>query len=165
VNAPANLIDRLMQRRILEFLAELSPYPASPEDGKFNGRSMHTLRQFWYLDQHGLIKGTFGPGQYESALRCWEASITAKGLDFLANDGGLSAVLNVLTVRFDADTLKALLSKRINESQLPVEKKAGLLSWLRSAGEEALKSATTRLIDAALDKAPEALEAICDVVG
>ncbi|MGO2959581.1 MAG: hypothetical protein ACTIDN_11190 [Acetobacter sp.] len=37
------------------------------------------------------------------------ARITTDGLDFLTPDGGLSAQLGVVTVRLDADTIKALI--------------------------------------------------------
>ena len=44
------------------------------------------------------------------------ARITAKGIDFLEDDGGLSAILGVVTVKLHADTLREMLAKKIDAS-------------------------------------------------
>jgi len=80
--------------------------------------------------------------------------ITNKGLDFLQDDGGLSAILNVVTVRFEADTLRALIAAKIDASSEPEEKKAkakGVLSTLR---EEGLKQLTNKAVGEGLSSLP-----------
>lgn len=49
-----------------------------------------------------------------------ESTITAASLDFLEDDGGLSAILGIITVKLHADTIKGL-------DQLP-----DAIHWLRS---------------------------------
>jgi hypothetical protein len=84
-------------------------------------------------------------------------TITAQGLDFLQDDGGLSAILGTVTVRFEADTLKALLTAKIEGSDLPEADKSNLRELLKEAKSEALKEVSKRLVDWAIDNAPNAL--------
>ena len=95
-------------------------YPASAE---------LTQSPFWdhphihanliYLQEHQLIDGTLVNGNME----IWNPGITAKGLDFLEDDGGLSAILGAITVKLDPDDLRALIAARIEESDLPTEQR------------------------------------------
>ena len=49
--------------------------------------------------------------------------ITEKGLDFLKDDGGLTAILGIVTVRFEADTIRTILQIKVNQSDLsPADK-------------------------------------------
>lgn len=81
-------------------------------------------------------------------------------MDFLADDGGLSAILGVLTVKLHDETIRHLIEARINSSDLPAEQKAGLLATLKDLPGEALKHLTEKLLDAGLDNWPVALLAI-----
>ena len=74
------------------------------------------------------------------------------------DDGGLTAILGVVTVRFDADTLKALIEARVERSDLPPQEKSRITKWLQQAGSETLKEATKRLVGAALDRLPDAIQ-------
>ena len=56
-------------------------------------------------------------------MEIWNPGITAKGLDFLEDDGGLSAILGAITVKLDPDDLRALIAARIEESDLPTRTK------------------------------------------
>ncbi len=69
------------------------------------------------------------------------ASITAAGLDFLADDGGLSAILGVVTVKVHADTIRDLIAAKIDTADLPVEKKSALKKQLAALPETALRAA------------------------
>ncbi|WP_148301429.1 hypothetical protein [Asaia prunellae] len=73
--------------------------------------------------------------------------ITPKGLDFLQDDGGLSAILNVVTVRLEAETLRELVTARIDASSEPAAKKAEAKSLLRGLSEEALKAVVAKLVE------------------
>ena len=52
--------------------------------------------------------------------------ITAKGVDFIRDDGGLSAILSVQTVKLHEDTLKELLSIAIQQAKLPEPEKESI---------------------------------------
>lgn len=74
--------------------------------------------------------------------------ITAKGIDFLTDDGGLSAILGVVTVRLHSDTIQALLGAKINEANIPPEEKSRLKGILSKMGDVALAKFTEKAIDA-----------------
>jgi hypothetical protein len=87
-------LNRAMQREILEELRR-----AYPETVDFQSRANFPDPEFqgnlFYLHEHGLIAGNV-----REALNLPRtmpgASITATGLDFLEDDGGLSAILKGL---------------------------------------------------------------------
>ena len=58
--------------------------------------------------------------------------ITATGLDFLEDDGGVSAILRTVTIKFDLGDLRARMATRIDSSDLPAEKKTSLAHAIRS---------------------------------
>ena len=78
------------------------------------------------------------------------------GLDFLADDGGLSAILGVVTVKLHADTIRDLISAKIEEAAIPPEHKSALKKGLASLSEKALGAATTDLVRTGLDHLPDA---------
>lgn len=87
-----------------------------------------------YLEEHRLV--TSKAPVLLSASRIQLSKITAQGIDFLADDGGLPALLNVVTVRLDGGSLKALLSQKVEAAALPAEEKFRLKTLLQKAGEE-----------------------------
>ena len=93
------------------------------------------------------------------------SAITHKGMDFLANDGGLSAILGVVTVKFEADTLKAILENRINQSDLDPESKQSMIDSLRELPAESIKYLTTELLTRGLDNLPAAILLIGTYLG
>jgi len=86
--------------------------------------------------------------------------ITAAGMDFLADDGGVGAILGVVTVKIHEDTIKQLIEARIAGSDLPEEEKRPLLQAVRELPGEAIKHLTTRLLDLGLDNLPGAVSLI-----
>jgi hypothetical protein len=81
-------------------------------------------------------------------------------MDFLADDGGLSSILGVVTVKLHEDTLKQLIGQRITESDLPAPEKSKLLEQLKTLPGEAIKHLTLKLVDAGLANWPIAVQAI-----
>jgi len=114
-----------------------------------------------YLHEHGLIKPghhfenlsrtNFYTGQSISPLM-----ITAKGLDFLEEDGGLSAILGTVTVKLHADTIRDMLEAKIRSSQLPAAEKQRFVETLKELPGEALKTFTNKLVEMACDN-PQAV--------
>ncbi|CAN7399732.1 hypothetical protein [Massilia sp. LjRoot122] len=155
-------LDRALQREILEFLADhyagdrQDVFPqrelTAEEDDKYTTNLL-------YLEAHGLVdsgleKGV--DGHWSSA----GARITARGLDFLADDGGLTAILGTVTVRFHDDTIRELIAMRIEQSGLPADEKTGLLNQLKALRGESIKHLTMKLLDTGLEHAPKALPVI-----
>ncbi|UTV54769.1 hypothetical protein [Burkholderia arboris] len=155
-------LDRDYQRELLTMLAE--SYPRSHDIRQlFSTMDDDTMQRYAanlvYLEEHGLADSAIKYG-LDGHLSSGLPRITAKGMDFLADDGGLSAILGVVTVKLHEDTLKELIGQRIAESDLPTPEKSRLLGQLKSLPGEAIKHLTLKLVDAGLSNWPAALQAI-----
>lgn len=114
------------------------------------------ITNVWYLDGHGLIKAAkqlFNDGAVVAG-----ATITEAGLDFLADDGGLSAALGVVTIKLHEDTLLKLLESKIQNSSATPADKQGLIAQLRKLPGESIKHLTMKLLDLGLEKAPDVIQ-------
>ncbi|NBB76476.1 MAG: hypothetical protein GVY02_03775 [Bacteroidetes bacterium] len=97
-------LNRKLQFDILVALRDVYPdsllvsaMPGFSHDREFMGN-------LFYLQEHGVIVGgdIREPGQCRSMV---DAQITKAGLDFLADDGGLEAILGKQTVKFEIGEL------------------------------------------------------------
>lgn len=147
-------LDRALQRRILEGLAEI--YPQTADASEFGGwTDVRTLNaNVSYLHEHGLVRGQFG-ARLASGETLVNVAATARGLDFLADDGGLSAILGVVMVKLHDDTIRELLLMKVAESDAPPTVKARLAETIRSLPAEALKTVTLGLVQAGLAHLPD----------
>jgi len=158
-------LDRSGQLELLKTLA--AAYPASMDgDGLFE--IFETYPEFiacaYYLDEHGLINATFD-GTFGDEVQFIVGKITARGLDFLADDGGLTAILGVVTVRLEADTVRQLMEMKIEQSDLPAHEKSRLKEALRAASGEGLKELTRRLVQAGIEHGPNAIQWLSTLTG
>ena len=153
----ADLLDRTFQRELL--LASANEYPRAFALKDF-GTEERVLRvNVAYLDEHGLVAALYPNGHGRRAMPIG-ATITAKGIDFLSDDGGLSAILGVVTVRLHEETLKSLIELKIQESDLPPVEKTQYVEALRKLPGEATKHLALKLIDAGLSNWPVAMQAL-----
>jgi hypothetical protein len=90
--------------------------------------------------------------------------ITARGMDFLAG-GGLSAILDVVTVRLHEDTLKAILIERVDASSEPETVKSKVREQIRALPAEALKTVIVELLKSSLAQLPHALQLLQKILG
>ncbi|KFG94396.1 hypothetical protein GQ56_0126425 [Burkholderia paludis] len=155
-------LDRDYQRELLTMLAE--SYPRSHDIRQlFSTMDDDAMQRYAanlvYLEEHGLADSAIKYG-LDGHMSSGLPRITAKGMDFLADDGGLSAILGVVTVKLHEDTLKELIGQRIAESDLPTPEKSRLLDQLKSLPGEAIKHLTLKLVDAGLSNWPMALNAL-----
>lgn len=162
-------LNRDLQRLILVELTEQFPkYPrqeffealaAEHDQDEINGNLM-------YLQMHGMVKlkiTTYLGGGF--IIHTDLISPTEKAFDFLAEDGGLSAILGVVTVKLHADTIRDLLAAKISTSDIPESEKNTLLQTIKSLPDEGLKHLTTKLIDYAVDQAPNIALLLGKLVG
>jgi hypothetical protein len=150
-------IDRSGQLKILETLAEVFPADRDtqrPDD--FGLEAQHLYFQLAYLEQHSLITCTWSR-EMSAKKKCIRAAITAKGLDFIEEDGGLCAVLGVVTIRIHDDTLKTLIESRILESDISAPDKRRMIDQLRELPAETTKHLALKLVDKALEAGPQAI--------
>lgn len=155
-------LNREYQKRILDTLATAFPCILTREQYAELASDVEEevfAANVRYLEMHELIQ----PGSIQVAMdgsfviNLGKLQITHRGLDFLADDGGLSAVLGVLTVKLHADTVRDLIEAKVQGSDMPDSDKKRFIDQLRALPSEGLKHLTTRLIDAALDNLPAAL--------
>ncbi|MGE9553866.1 hypothetical protein ACQPT2_22360 [Erwinia amylovora] len=61
-----------------------------------------------YLEGHELIESGLIAGSNNYSINTVGLRITVKGIDFMQKDGGLSAILNVQTIKFYRDAVVVL---------------------------------------------------------
>ncbi|WP_394213781.1 hypothetical protein [Psychrobacter piscatorii] len=150
------LLDRDMQLEILTELSEVYPSPIDLSEKYEYGTDIYRkfVANLAYLQDHCLIseKSILMPntvGDYNAQPNL--SSITHIGMDFLADDGGLSAILGVVTIKFEAEQFRSLLESLILSSTLPNEQKGSMIDALRELPAESIKHLTTKIVDLGWD--------------
>lgn len=160
-------LDRNLQREILQKLADAYPGLTSSAWKEIEPMADETtiVGNMLYLEEHGLINaGISRSAGGRFVINTGGLSITARGLDFLADDGGLSAILGEVTIKIHDDQLRLMLASRIQESDAPESDKRQWLDQLDRIPADATKHLVRRLIDAGLDRLPDVLAAMKTVV-
>lgn len=144
-------LDRAMQYEILTQLRDVYPSDFMVNDLRIPSKE-NLQANLFYLSEHELLapltktKGT----NVNSIPTIITVKITAKGLDFIEDDGGISAILNTITVKFDAENIRSLIQDRIISSSLPVEQKTTLIDKLKTFSGDILKIVVLKLIEQGL---------------
>ncbi|WP_338858269.1 hypothetical protein WCU37_13965 [Serratia marcescens] len=153
--------DRTIQRDLLQYLCDI--YPGTPDSNLIDrfaeklGSIDILTANLMYLEGHGLIYiklsnelGNRSPRVINSLTK-----ITSKGIDFIRNDGGLGAIINVQTLRLHHDSV-VVLEDLIAISNMSDADKDKAKSTLGEMSTEAIKSVvqaiTTAGISALLGK-------------
>lgn len=109
-----------------------------------------------YLLEHELISGK-AESTYSDGIS-YVVRINAKGLDFLQGDGGLSAILGVVTVKLHDETILKLMDGRIDAEPAATDAaKAEAKSSLRRLPEAALKTLVEEITKKGLEHFPDLL--------
>ncbi|MCP1290726.1 hypothetical protein NK214_11050 [Chromobacterium sp. S0633] len=154
-------LDRDLQRHLLQSLSTFYPDWVTIHSDIFDGVDRPVLlANLAYLIEHGLVDGANSAvaerlplGLSSVPLR---VKISAAGLDFIAQDGGLSAILGTVTVKLHADTIRDMLETKILASALSTEDKNSFTKTLKELPGEALKTFTNKLVEMACDN-PQAV--------
>lgn len=155
-------MDRQLQLEMLRQLEQV--YPESidgVEDFDVETTDIDIrLANVVYLKEHGLIK--YRDASTMDGFDVHSVRITKDGIDFMAEDGGLSAILNVVVVELHADTIKALIAKQINHADLPPEQKQKYFDQLQQLPAESTKHLVNTLaeegVKAGLRSGPQAVQ-------
>jgi hypothetical protein len=143
-------IDRELQRGILTRLADT--YPKMADVGSvFGSVSKPIMVNLSYLEEHGLLTTSWINRRDDFPTG---ARISARGLDFLADDGGLTAMLGILTVRSDERQLKQILIDRVNSSNEPKDIKTRLIETIRGLPADLTKEAMVEAAKSGLEQIP-----------
>lgn len=158
------LMDRALQLEMLHAMARAYPRALLAHDFGVAQDDAKAVFNLAYLHEHGLARVNLAGAMSGTKLLA-DACATARGLDFLQDDGGLTAMLNVTTIRLDAETVRALIEEKVEAAAIPEDEKHRLINWLKTARAEALQEATSRLVGAALDQAPAAIRLLQTLLG
>ncbi|AOA58224.1 hypothetical protein [Acinetobacter larvae] len=153
------ILDRQLQLELLKKMESSYPnhYKFDEEYDFGTEEYCIAVANLYYLMQHGLVEHTsvnISRSLDDKGNRSFQfqtPTINQKGLDFLADDGGLSAILGVVTIKFEADQLKLLLESKIMATDLPPADKRKLIDGLRSLSAESIKHLTTKIVDLGWD--------------
>lgn len=150
-------LDRARQLEMLQALADVYPgYTVDLGNGKPNKEDLENL---WYLKEQNLIEGALEMS-IEQSFIFQGVRITAKGVDFLADDGGVSAILGTVTVKLHADTIKELMLARVENSSVSSEKKSWLKKQLETASSETIKKIVGAVLDEGFKHAPDLIRLV-----
>lgn len=152
----AELLNRETQRAVLQHL--YACYPLSELGHRLSAIAEPNALavNVFYLVEHGLV--TAHTNTYGGVASVANAKITAQGIDFLADDGGLSAILGVTVVKLHSDTIRDLLIARVQASDEPMTVKERLIDQLKTTPALALGQLVQRALDAGLDAMPNAVD-------
>lgn len=152
------LLDREYQRIILQSLA--NHYPQSPEIFQLFGHQVDNglLVNLCYLAEHGLVENLRADD--DGGVDIVSARITARGLDFLQDDGGLTAILGVVTVKLDDATIRDLIVQKVEDNEPDPTIRQRIIHAIRDIPAEAMKSVTMRALDIGLSNGPNLVAAL-----
>lgn len=140
------LLDRHLQREMLDTLAWSYPNSADVSETFPHVAENVTRVNLCYLGEHGLV--SLQTAELDEGLIVTDAKITARGLDFLQDDGGLGAVLGVVTVKLHDETIKKLLSDKVRETVEDPTVRDRLLEAIKDLPAEATKRIAARYREA-----------------
>lgn len=153
----AELLDRGLQRVLLYRLADTYPGYMTQQDlgGIAAGNVLNV--NIAYLGEHGLVESKFSNSLDDGPIFVL-ARITAKGIDFLQDDGGLGAILGVVTVRLHQDTVRQILIQKVEESDADKTVKGKLIDQLKALPAEGIGTLAEKALEAGLRALPNAVQ-------
>jgi len=161
---PRAKINRDLQRQLLERLADAYPEPVSANELGENIKDSALNANVAYLEDHGLVEANF-VASLNMGRQLIQVTITAQGIDFLADDGGLGAILGVVTIKVHEDTLKELIALKIQTANLPPQERKRFLDQLRDLPGDTTKHLVLKLVDVGLDNWQKALPILQSMMG
>lgn len=147
-------LDRAFQKQILVALADAYPTKVSPTTLFDESRRSEVVVNLAYLEEHGLVRLNWSRAIGEPP-HPGPAGITAAGIDFLHDDGGLSAILGVVTVKLHEESLRALLVREVAQSSDDETIKGQVIAQIKALPAEGLKTIATKSLEVGLSRIPQ----------
>jgi len=163
-------VDRDLQRNILLDLKKRYPQRVAKsnyhelvgyDDIMKPKTRLHLDGNIRYLEGHGLVELSEAPSKRGILRNRNKMSITPKGIDFLEDDGGLSTILNTVTVKFDVESTRKLLTSGLLSMGVPEEKEGILRSAIKGATTDTIKE----LMESVLKNPMGAINAARNLLG
>ncbi|MCG1054670.1 hypothetical protein KQH49_06760 [Mycetohabitans sp. B5] len=156
-------LDRAYQRKLLTILSECYPQSCRVqtilEDSNAEADAKYAANMA-YLDELGLVIGGVRYGLNGDWI-FEPPRITARGMDFLADDGGLSAILGVVTIKIHEESVRALLMERVEKSSShSPEERSALAEAIRNLPARSIQTIADKLIDLGAHHLPAGIHAL-----
>ena len=153
-------LDRQLQLQILEHLKD--SYATGHSDISKQDFVNHPEYRgnIKYLYEHGLIHGAESKHLGKQPFTLLNINITKDGLDFLEDDGGISAILKTVTIKFDIENIRSLIEDKIISSSLPEPQRKTLIERVKSFSGDALKQIALKLLEKGLENPDVLLQLI-----
>jgi hypothetical protein len=146
------ILNRRLQLKMLETLSDHYPDHAPNFTQQFKSEP-DFIPNLHYLKEHDFLAGE--PERKGGSKYLVNVRITKNGLDFLADDGGIGAMLRTVTVKLDADQFREILAAKVHALAVSDEKKASMLSKLRDLPAEILNRWIMKVVDKGIDSFSE----------
>lgn len=157
-------LNRDLQRHVLTKLKEFYPEELEIEHLGLDYEKQELQGNLFYLKEHELIESnTIATYLGGVPMDMLSARISAKGLDFLEDDGGISAILNAITMKFDVENIRKIFQDKIVTSALSQDEKKTLTEKIKNMSGEAMKNVIIDLLTKGL-KNPSILVFIADIL-
>jgi hypothetical protein len=150
-------LDRLFQRSLLMAMRDVYPRQMHQVPTELDQDDEKFYFNLFYLQEHRLCEANTSMSA-DGMISWGGANITAAGIDFLEDDGGLSAILGVVTVKLEADTIRQLISKKIDASDITAVEKIKWKTVVSGLPDAALRAATSDLVQQGLHHVPNVVE-------
>lgn len=163
------ILDRKLQLELLEKMSSSFPeYYDFTEEYKFGTEQYkQVVANLYYLQLHNLIeeRSTLRSNASDGLkrLQIHLPTINQNGMDFLADDGGLSAILGVVTIKIDPEQYRQILITRVQESNLPTEQRHQIVAALQSLSYENIKHLSTKFVDLGWDNLGSLMQLIQNI--
>ena len=155
-------LDREYQLHLLNMLSESYPKTHSVSDylkkATEEDREKY-IANMYYLGEHRLVEPAI-QFSIDGRASVSMPRITKDGMDFIADDGGLKAILGVVTVKLHGDTIRDMIEAKIMASPLSQPEKQKFVDALKQLPADATKHLTMKVLDLGLKNWQEAWPAI-----
>lgn len=151
----------------LDVLRRMQPYGMDyiADINVFGGIDRETLfRSLSYLGAHGYIQNHCQQ-MLDNSWTWGGVELTATGLDYLSEDGGLTAEEKIITVKLDEGTIKALMCSAVERSSAPDAEKTTLKQRIKSMGSSALKDLIPDLLSKGIESTPDLIQWLGTALG
>lgn len=154
MEAVPDTLDYALLRGILSPLAEA--YPRKLRMSQIPCLVEYGIRRadapLFYLYEHEMIDMAYQ--RMLGQLAIGRINITAKGLDFLRPDGGLSA-LAAPVIRIAPDSIIAIIDAALARRGVSGEERSAIKKSLGIAGDEGIRAVVGKLVEAGIAHAPD----------
>ncbi|MDH6632529.1 UNVERIFIED_ORG: putative transcriptional regulator [Lelliottia amnigena] len=151
---------RALLERLMQSYTSLDTEELQDDLLEISGSDEGYIAHITYLSEHGLVKANLKRG-HNAYMLLMPPEITAKGLDFIRKDGGLSALIDRSNVNYQLhEALLSELLRQIQRSHESAPRKEALSSQLRALPAETIKHLYLKFLDQGASRLPEVFQLI-----